>query len=180
MSSKVLDFQQQQQLLLIPLANKRFAHVRRSISFWTFVSQQAASAAGPACFLVCLLAVSATAHLLQQHSSSNPSSSLRFFEPVWQAFILRCLLHSHDSTNTCSIFTCPVIITPAPQATKMHRSSKFYTIANVLTLLLSPSKRKRKEDCSTKHTIASTLQQHGMKATKKKKTQSTNNGSDKY
>jgi hypothetical protein len=66
-----------------------------------------------------------------------------------------------------------------PQATKMHRSCKFYTIANVLTPLLSPSKRKRKEDCSTKHTIASTLQQHGMKATKKKKTQSTNNGSDK-
>jgi hypothetical protein len=58
-----------------------------------------------------LLAVSAAAHLLQQHSSSNPSSSLRFFEPVWQVFILRCLLHSHDSTNTCSIFTCRVIIT---------------------------------------------------------------------
>jgi len=58
MSSKVLDFQQQQPLLVIPLANKRFAHVRRSISFWTFVSQQAASAAGPACFLACLLAVS--------------------------------------------------------------------------------------------------------------------------
>jgi hypothetical protein len=38
----------------------------------------------------------------------------KFFEPVWQAFILRCLLHSHDSTNTCSIFTCRVIITPAP------------------------------------------------------------------
>lgn len=62
----------------------------------------------------------------------------------------------------------------------MHRSCKFYTIANVLTPLLSPSKRKRKEDCSIKHTIASTLQQHGMKATKKKKTQSTNNVSYKY
>lgn len=113
MSSKVLDFQQQQQLLLIPLGNKRFAHVQRSISFWTFLSQQVASAAGPACFLACLLAVSAAAHLLQQHSSSNPSS-LRFFEPVWQAFILRCLLHSHDSTNTCSVFTCRVIIIPGP------------------------------------------------------------------
>jgi hypothetical protein len=62
----------------------------------------------------------------------------------------------------------------------MHRSCKLHTIANVLAPLLSPSKQKRKEDCSTKHTIASTLQQHGMKATKKKKTQSTNNVSDKY